>query len=163
MLCSSNIVVDSGGKWGIIMFMGEYHHNIDDKGRLIIPSKFREELGETFIITRGLDGCLFVYQNNEWNSIVAKLKQLPFTKKDARSFMRFFLSGATVCEFDNQGRVNITSPLIEYADITKECVVIGVNDRIEIWSKSNWENFFNSNEDKLSDIAEDLFNSDLNV
>jgi MraZ protein len=156
-------VVDSGGKWGIIMFMGEYHHNIDDKGRLIIPSKFREELGETFIITRGLDGCLFVYQNNEWNSIVAKLKQLPFTKKDARSFMRFFLSGATVCEFDNQGRVNITSPLIEYADITKECVVIGVNDRIEIWSKSNWENFFNSNEDKLSDIAEDLFNSDLNV
>lgn len=145
------------------MFMGEYHHNIDDKGRLIIPAKFREELGETFIVTRGLDGCLFVYPNNEWNSIVAKLKQLPFTKKDARSFMRFFLSGATVCDFDNQGRVNITSPLIEYADITKECVVIGVNDRIEVWSKSSWENFFNSNEDKLSDIAEDLFNSDLNV
>lgn len=155
-------MVDSGRKWGIIMFMGEYHHNIDDKGRLIIPSKFREELGETFVITRGLDGCLFIYPNNEWNNIISKLKQLPFTKKDARSFMRFFLSGATVCEFDKQGRVNITSPLIEYADLIKECIIIGVNDRLEIWSKSNWENFITTNEDNLSDIAEDLFQSDIN-
>lgn len=145
------------------MFMGEYHHNIDDKGRLIIPSKFRDELGGQFIVTRGLDGCLFVYPTGEWNQIVSKLKKLPFTKKDARSFMRFFLSGATVCDFDKQGRINITSPLIEYADIIKECVVIGVNDRLEIWSKSNWENFFNANEDNLSDIAEDLFDSDIDI
>ncbi len=145
------------------MFMGEYHHNIDDKGRLIIPSKFRDELGEQFIVTRGLDACLFVYPMNEWNQIISKLKQLPFTKKDARSFMRFFLSGATVCDFDKQGRVNVTSPLIEYADINKECVVIGVNDRLEIWSKSNWENFLNANEANLSDIAEDLFNLGSNI
>jgi len=163
MLFNSNIVVGSGEKWGINMFMGEYHHNIDDKGRLIIPSKFRDELGEQFIVTRGLDACLFVYPMNEWNQIISKLKQLPFTKKDARSFMRFFLSGATVCDFDKQGRVNVTSPLIEYADINKECVVIGVNDRLEIWSKSNWENFLNANEANLSDIAEDLFNLGSNI
>lgn len=160
---NSNIVVDSGGKWGIFMFMGEYHHNIDDKGRLIIPSKFRKELGEKFIVTRGLDGCLFVYPESEWNEIVLKLKKLPFTKKDARSFMRFFLSGATVCEFDKQGRINITSPLATYADLTKECVIIGVSDRLEIWSKTNWEQFFKANEESLSDIAEDLFDSNLDM
>ena len=116
------------------MFMGEYHHNIDDKGRLIIPAKFRSELGEKFIITRGLEKCLYVYSESEWNTIVAKLKTLPFTKKDVRTFIRSFFSGATECEFDRQGRINITSPLVSYADIDKECVVIGANDRIEIWS-----------------------------
>ena len=156
-------MADSGTKWGIFMFMGEYHHTIDDKGRLIIPSKFRDELGETFIVTRGLDGCLFVYTQNEWESIVTKLKELPFTKKDARSFVRFFLSGASVCEFDKQGRINITSPLVTYADLTKECVVIGVNDRLEIWSKQNWEKFFDANEDSLSDIAESLFETSLSL
>jgi MraZ protein len=147
----------SGRKWGINMFMGEYHHVIDDKGRLIIPSKFRYELGETFIVTKGLEGCLFVYPKNEWEVIVSKLKTLPFTKKDARTFMRFFLSGATECEFDKQGRINITSPLAEYADLTKECVIIGVNDRLEIWSKEKFDDFFKGNEDNLSDVAENLF------
>ena len=145
------------------MFMGEFHHNIDDKGRLIIPSKFREELGESFIVTRGLDGCLFIYPTKEWDNIVAKLKNLPFTKKDARSFMRFFLSGATVCEFDKQGRVNIASPLVTYAGLDKECIIIGVNDRLEIWSKDNWNKFFESKADDLSDIAENLFEVDLNI
>jgi len=143
--------------------MGEFHHNIDDKGRLTIPSKFREELGKEFIITRGLDGCLFVYHQNEWEAIVSKLKTLPFTKKDARAFVRFFLSGATVCEFDKQGRVNITFPLASYAGLDKECVIIGVNDRLEIWSKNNWEKFFNTNEEHLSDIAENLFEVNLNI
>jgi len=137
--------------------MGEYHHNVDEKNRLIIPSKFRYELGEKFIITRGLDGCLFVYPLTEWNKITEQLNSLPFTKKDARAFMRFFLSGATECEFDRQGRVNIASPLITYANIEKECVIIGVNDRLEIWSKTNWEKFFNDKQDDLSDIAENLF------
>jgi MraZ protein len=141
--------------------MGEYHHSIDEKGRLIIPSKFRYELGDKFIITKGLDGCLFVYPKGEWESIVSKLKALPFTKKDARTFMRFFLSGATECEFDRQGRVNITSPLAEYAGLTKDCVVIGVNDRLEIWSKEKFENFFDENEENLSDIAENLFVTEL--
>lgn len=142
------------------MLMGEYHHNIDDKGRLIIPSKFRYELGEKFIITRGLEKCLFVYSMPEWEKIIDRLKTLPFTNKDARNFTRFFLSGAAECEFDKQGRINITSPLGHYAGLTKECVIIGANDRLEIWSEDNWNNFFESNEDSLSDIAENLFKMD---
>ena len=145
------------------MFMGEYHHSIDEKGRLIIPSKFRSELGESFVVTRGLDNCLFVYSLVEWNKIINKLKTLPFTKKDARNFTRFFLSGATVCELDRQGRVNITTSLIEFANLDKECIIVGVNDRLEIWSKSKWDNFFNENSDKLSDIAENLFTSDIDL
>ena len=143
------------------MLMGEFHHNIDDKGRLIIPSKFRYELGEKFVITRGLEKCLFVYSEEEWNKLIAKLKTLPFTNKDARNFTRFFLSGATVNEFDRQGRINISSSLVNYANLTKECVIIGVNDRIEIWSKENWDNYFNERVDNLSDVAEKLFENDL--
>lgn len=142
------------------MFMGEYHHNIDDKGRLIIPAKFRIELGDKFIVTRGLEKCLYVYSNNEWEKIVAKIKTLPFTKKDVRIFVRTFFSGATECEFDRQGRISITSPLVSYADINKECVIIGANDRLEIWSKESWEEFINTNYDKIEDIAENLFNGD---
>lgn len=141
------------------MFMGEYHHNVDEKGRMIIPSKFRYDLGEKFIITRGIDSCLFVYPKNEWTKIISQLNELSFTKKDVRSFQRFFLSGATECEFDKQGRINITSPLAGYADLTKECVVIGVNDRIEIWSKDNFDKFLKDNIENLSDIAENLFES----
>lgn len=141
------------------MFMGEYHHNIDEKGRLIIPSKFRYDLGEKFIVTRGLEGCLFVYSNEDWNNIINKLKELPFTNKDARIFMRMFLSGATECEIDRNGRINISTPLINYASIKKECVVIGVNDRLEIWSKEKFDNFFNENIDNYSDVAENLFNN----
>ena len=140
------------------MFMGEYHHNIDDKGRLIIPAKFRSELGEKFIITRGLEKCLYVYSESEWNTIVAKLKTLPFTKKDVRTFIRSFFSGATECEFDRQGRINITSPLVSYADIITKCVIIGANDRLEIWSEENWIQNSIDNDSLLEDIAENLFN-----
>ncbi len=139
------------------MYMGEYHHNIDDKGRLIIPSKFRKELGEKFIITRGIENCLFVYSISDWQKIVEKLETLPFTKKDARSFIRFFLSGATEAEFDKQGRINITTPLTNYANLEKECVVIGSGSRLEIWSLTNWNDFFDSAKDNMSDIAENLF------
>lgn len=145
------------------MFMGEYHHSLDEKGRIIIPKNYREELGESFIVTRGLENCLFVYAMSEWNKIVEKLKKLPFTKKDARNFTRFFLSGATVVELDKQGRINIASPLMDYASLEKDCVVVGVNDRIEIWSKDKWENFFQENQDSLSDIAENLFVSDIDL
>ena len=145
----------------IVMLMGEYHHNIDEKGRLIIPSKFRNDLGEKFIITRGLDKCLFVYSEEEWNKLISKLKTLPFTNKDARNFTRFFLSGATANEFDRQGRINISSSLVSYANLTKECVIIGANDRLEIWSEELWNNFIESNEDNLSDIAENLFKGGL--
>ena len=145
------------------MFMGEYRHTIDDKGRIIIPSKFRTELGDSFVVTRGLENCLFVYSLVEWNKIVDKLKTLPFTKKDARNFTRFFLSGATITELDKQGRANILAPLIDYASLEKDCIIIGVNDRLEIWSKEKWEEFINDNEDKLSDIAENLFTGDIDI
>lgn len=153
-------MVESGG---IYMFMGEYHHNIDDKGRLIIPAKFREELGDEFIVTRGIENCLFAYSEKDWNKIVEKLESLPFTKRDARSFNRFFLSGATNAEIDKQGRINITSPLVSYANIKKECVIIGVGDRLEIWSLEDWNNFFNSAKDNMSDIAENLFDGDVSL
>ena len=139
------------------MMIGEYHHNIDEKGRLIIPSKFRIELGEKFIITRGMEKCLFVYPMKDWNNMINELNKLSFTKKDYRTFMRMLLSGAVECELDKSGRVNISGPLINYADLLKECVIIGVNDRLEIWSENNFEDFFNSNIDAFSDIAENLF------
>ena len=140
----------------ISMFMGEFHYSIDDKGRITIPSKLRYLLGENFIVTRGLDNCLFVYPINEWKNIVEKYRNLPNTK-NARDFMRFFLSGATESELDKHGRVNISSPLMKYAALQKECVIIGVNERIEIWSKENWESFIENNEDNLSVIADQLF------
>ena len=156
-------MVDSGEMWGMPMFMGEYHHTIDEKGRIIIPSKFREMLGDTFIVTRGIENCLFVYPNDEWQKIVTKLESLPFTKRDARQFVRFFLSGATNAEFDKQGRVNLTSPLIDYARLQKDCVVIGTGSRLEIWSKEDWDSFFDSAKDNMSDIAENLFNESVNL
>lgn len=145
------------------MFMGEYHHNIDDKNRLIIPSKFRDELGDEFIITRGIDACLFVYSKSSFQKIVDKLETLPFTKKDARNFNRFFLSGATAVELDKQGRAGISQTLTNYAALDKECVVIGVGDRLEIWAKENWDNFYNSAKDNMSDIAENLFDGGLDL
>lgn len=145
---------------GEIMFIGEFHHSIDNKGRLIIPSKVRYDLGENFIVTRGLDGCLFIYPNKEWNNIINKYKELPDTK-DRRHFMRIFLSGATVCEFDKQGRINIPAPLIKFAALEKDCIIIGVDERLEVWSKSRWEEFINDNEENLSDIADNLFTNNL--
>ena len=145
------------------MFIGEYHHTIDDKGRIIIPAKFRTELGTEFIITRGIENCLFVYSIENWNKITDKLNSLPFTKKDARNFIRFFMSGATNVELDKQGRVNVTTPLIQYAELNKECVIIGTGDRLEIWSQESWNDFFNSTKDSMSDIAENLFNESVNL
>ncbi len=139
------------------MFMGEYHHTIDDKSRLVLPSKFRTMLGDKFIVARGFEKCLYVYSIAEWEKLENKLKTLPFTKSTARTFMRTFFSGATECEFDRQGRTSLTSPLVSYADLTKECVVIGANDRIEIWDLEEWNKLMEENRDKLSDIAENLF------
>ena len=145
------------------MLMGEYHHNTDDKGRLTIPSKFRDDLGEKFVITRGLENCLFAYSLEDFQKIVAELQKIPFTKKDARQFMRFFLSGATTVEFDKQGRINISSPLISYAELKKECIIIGTGDRLEIWSSNNWNDFFDSTKDNMSDIAENLFSNNIDL
>lgn len=140
------------------MFMGEYHHNIDDKNRLVIPAGYRSVLGEKFIVTRGLEKCLYVYTEAEWQRIVDKLSSLPFTKKDARVFVRSFFSAAASCNLDSQGRINITSQQVSYADINKECVIIGANDRLEIWSKESWEKFNLEYSDTLESVAEHLFN-----
>ncbi|KAA9025972.1 division/cell wall cluster transcriptional repressor MraZ [Niallia endozanthoxylica] len=143
------------------MFMGEYHHTIDVKGRLIVPAKFRNDLGDLFILTRGLDQCLFGYPLSEWEIIEEKLKNLPLTKKDARAFTRFFFSGATECELDKQGRINIATPLINYANLEKECVVLGVSNRIEIWSKDIWDEYFSESADSFADIAENMIGFDI--
>ncbi|UFJ41915.1 division/cell wall cluster transcriptional repressor MraZ [Brevibacillus humidisoli] len=143
------------------MFMGEYQHSIDDKGRLTIPAKFRDGLGTSFVMTRGLDKCLFIYPMNEWKVIEEKLKSLPFTKADARAFTRFFFSGATECEWDKQGRVNIPANLREHAQLAKDCVVIGVSSRVEVWSKELWEQYFAESESSFGEIAEKLVDFDL--
>lgn len=128
---------------------------------MIIPSKFRDSLNEQFVITRGLDKCLFGYTMDEWARIEEKMKSLPLTKKDARKFMRLFFSGATVVDMDKQGRINIPSNLREYANLLKDCVVIGVSSRIEIWSENEWQEFYSESEDNFEDIAEDLIDFEL--
>lgn len=143
------------------MFMGEFHHTIDQKGRMIVPAKFRELLGESFVLTRGLDQCLFGYSLDEWKALENKLKTLPFTKKDARAFTRFFFSGATECEVDKQGRVNIAPPLRDYAGLEKDCVIIGVSNRFEIWSKSNWDTYFSMSAESFTEIAESMEDFDI--
>ena len=145
------------------MFIGQYNNKMDAKGRLSIPIKFRDDLGEKFVITRGLENCLFAYSLEDFQKIVAELQKIPFTKKDARQFMRFFLSGATTVEFDKQGRINISSPLISYAGLKKECIIIGTGDRLEIWSSNNWNDFFDSTKDNMSDIAENLFSNNIDL
>jgi MraZ protein len=138
------------------MFMGEYSHTIDTKGRLIIPARFREGLGDKFIVTKGLDNCLFVYPQDEWAALEQKLKSLPFTKADARAFVRFFFSGAGECELDKQGRILIPSNLREYAQLSKDVVVLGVSSRVEIWSKERWDEYNNTAADNFATIAENL-------
>jgi len=143
------------------MFMGEFQHNIDIKGRMIVPAKFREGLGSRFVVTRGLDQCLFIYPMNEWEEVESKLKKLPLTKKDARAFTRFFFSGAVECDVDKQGRINIPQTLRTYADLEKECVVIGVSNRVELWSKQIWETYFSESENSFAEIAENLMDLDI--
>lgn len=137
------------------MFIGEYTHAIDKKNRIIIPSKFREQLNDKFIITKGLDGCLYVYTTEEWSNLEEKLKKLPLTNKNARAFVRFFFSGANEINVDKQGRALISQSLLSYAKIKKEVVSIGVSNRIEIWSKENWEEYNNS-DINMDEIAEQM-------
>ena len=121
------------------MLIGEYEHSLDTKGRLIMPAKLREDMGEKFIVTKGLDGCLFAFSQDEWLNFEQKLKSLPLSDKNARNFVRFFLSGATECELDKQGRFLITSNLREAASLEKETIIIGVGTRLEIWNKDIWK------------------------
>ena len=136
------------------MFMSEYNHTIDAKGRLIIPSKFRDALGEEFVISKGMDGCLFVYANDDWNAFEQKLTALPLINKEARQFARFFLAGAAQVELDKQGRILVPASLREFAGLDKDVVLVGVGSRIEIWNKDKWAeaNTF----DDMEEIAEHM-------
>ncbi len=134
-------------------FKGEYSHSVDTKGRIIVPAKFRDKLGETFVATKGLDGCLFVYPNDEWEDIENRFREIPRTTKDAREFSRFFFAGAADCEIDKQGRTLIPANLREYAGLDKEVVLVGVLNRIEIWSADRWQE---TGYDDMDEIAEHM-------
>ena len=134
------------------MFMSEYNHTLDTKGRLIIPAKFREVLGEEFVVSKGMDGCLFVYANDDWNAFEQKLTSLPLINKEARQFARFFLAGAATVEVDKQGRILLPASLRTHVGIDKDVVLAGMMERIEIWDKDRWEQA--TNIDDMNEIAE---------
>ncbi|MGI6550265.1 MAG: division/cell wall cluster transcriptional repressor MraZ [Syntrophomonadales bacterium] len=138
------------------MFLGEYRHSLDNKGRLTVPARFREELGETFIVTKGLDNCLFVYPLSEWKTVEENLKGLPFTRSDVRAFVRFFFSGACECETDKQGRILLPGGLREYAHIDRDVVIIGVGARVEVWAEEYWEEYAEKAGASYEDISEKL-------
>ncbi len=135
------------------MFMGEYDHTIDVKGRVIIPSKFREDLSGEFVITAGLDGCLFVYPMDEWERFIDELKRLPGSK-EVRQLQRYFMAGAAACDMDKQGRVLIPNKLREHGEIEKDVVLVGVINKIEIWSQERWNS--NNNYEDVDQIAEKM-------
>ncbi|MDW7738699.1 MAG: division/cell wall cluster transcriptional repressor MraZ [Bacillota bacterium] len=143
------------------MFTGEFQHTLDVKGRVIIPSRLRDGLGDRFVVTRGLDHCLFVYPPSEWSRLEQKLKQLPFTKSDSRAFMRLFFSGAMEVEADKQGRVLIPQNLRDYAGIEKDVMIIGVSNRVEIWNEKSWKDYFGNADDNFEELAEKLVDFDL--
>ncbi len=138
------------------MFIGTYEHTLDDKGRVAIPARFRDGLGARFFATKGLDGCLFLFPEDEWRRRQAELASLPLTMRDARAYSRLFLAGACECELDRQGRVNIPGYLREYAGIVRDVVVIGVMDRVEIWSRDAWREYSAKAEESYEDVAEKL-------
>jgi MraZ protein len=138
------------------MFIGEYQHTLDSKNRVIMPSKFREKLGDSFVMTKGLDNCLFIYSSKEWEIVEDKLKSLPMTNKDARAFVRYFFAGACECDLDKQGRILMPNHLKDYAKIDKDLVIIGVSTRIEIWSREEWNKFNSDANISYEDVAEKM-------
>ena len=138
------------------MFIGEYYHNLDAKGRIIIPAKFRDELNGTFILTRGLDGCLTIYSTEKWEKIFGEINKLPETKKATRQYIRMLTANACECTLDNQGRILIPANLSGSVNITKECVVVGANSHVEIWDKATWNAYMDDASENFEDIAESL-------
>ena len=138
------------------MFIGQYNHNIDAKGRIIVPARFREELGDKVIICKWLDGCLAIYTQDQWEKLLEQLVTLPSTMREARIYQRTMLANATEEEFDSQGRVLLPSSLIKEANIAKECVFIGVGDHVECWAKESWEAFQKTGESDFESVAEKL-------
>ena len=140
------------------MFIGEYRHTIDDKSRISIPAKFRNILGSSFVMSKGLDKCLFIFPSNEWTKLEDKIKTLPLTDKNARSFSRFLLGGASECDPDKQGRTIIPGNLREYADLKKDVVIIGLSTRIEIWDTKTWDEYNSSEYANIDEIAINMEN-----
>ncbi len=138
------------------MFMGEYRHSLDAKNRIIIPAKFREELGNTFIVTKGLDGCLTIYTESEWEKIIEQLEKLPTTKKEARQYVRYLTSKASECEIDGQGRIQLPQVLVNSAEMKKKCVVVGAADHVEIWAEERWNAYEEEASESFESIAETL-------
>lgn len=138
------------------MFIGEYYHNLDAKGRIIIPAKFRDELNGTFILTRGLDGCLTIYSTEKWEKIFEEINKLPETKKATRQYIRMLTANACECTLDNQGRILIPANLSGSVNITKECAVVGANSHVEIWDKATWNAYMDDASENFEDIAESL-------
>lgn len=138
------------------MFMGEFHHSVDAKGRLIIPARFREGLGDRFVATKGLENCLFLFPMAEWENLSEKLRALPLASGAARAFTRLFFSGATECELDQQGRILLPASLRQYAGIEREAVLVGVSNRVEIWSESAWADYCRKAEAVYAETAEKL-------
>ena len=140
------------------MLLGEYNNKLDDKGRVSVPAKFRDDLGHSFIVTKGLDNCLFAYSKGEWATFEAKLKSLPLTNPNVRNFIRFFFAGATECETDKQGRINIPQNLREYAGLSKEVFIVGVSTRVEIWDKDKWLEYTDKENMDVNEIAIQMSN-----
>ena len=138
------------------LFIGEYRHSLDVKGRIIVPAKFRDGLGDKLVLTKGLDGCLFAYSKEEWANFEEKIKSLPLTNKDARAFVRFFFAGAVECEIDKQGRTLIPPMLREYAGLNKDLVIIGVSNRVEIWSQDKWDSYSEAEDLEADELAEKM-------
>lgn len=153
-------MVQSGYKWEkvgeSIMFMGEYQHNLDDKGRIVVPTKLRDGLGSSMIVTRGLDGCLAIYTLVQWDMIVSELAALPTTKKHIRQYIRLLTAKATEATLDKQGRILIPSSLAQEASLTKQCMFVGVSDHVELWDQERWENYYDTSSDSFEDIAEKI-------
>ncbi len=139
---------------GDFMFVSEYYHTIDSKGRIIIPAKIRDELLENFVVNKGLDGCLNIYTASRWDDIYANLLKIPQTKKEVRKYIRVMTSNAIICNVDNQGRVVISAQLIKAANLEKECVVVGAGDHVEIWAKDKWIEYIDEANDCFEDISE---------
>lgn len=135
------------------MLLGEYNHTIDEKSRVIVPSKFRDDLGSTFVVTKGFDTCLFAFSITEWSNFEAKLKTLPLSNENARKYVRYFMAGATECQVDKQGRILIPSNLKEHAGLKKEIVITGVSTRVEIWDREKWNNYTSNDNIDLDEIA----------
>jgi MraZ protein len=138
------------------MFMGEFRHSLDSKNRIIIPAKFRDELGSTFVVTKGLDGCLTVYTSQQWEGVMKQLEQLPATKHETRMYIRSLTANAAECEFDSQGRIQLPSNLVRQAEIAKQCVIIGAADHVEIWAEERWDKYSEEASGSFEDIAESL-------